>query len=144
MVADQSLVFDSGISIFKVNDGSQLRDLSPYVKELKLSNSFKTNDAGAWGAVGDRPVASVKAKRITADFNFNMVTDVGVETVLGAMHDAKALRAWEFYPAGTAVGNTKYSGNALLPIYEITSRYKTEMTVHAEFEIDNGGTRGTA
>ncbi len=144
MAVDQSVSFDSGVSIFKVNDGSQLRDLSPYVVELKLEATFKTNDVGGWGAVGDRPAASIKAKRLIGELNFNMVTDVGVETVLGAMHDAKALRAFEFYPAGTTTGHTKYSGNALLPVYHITNKYKNSLTVHVEFEVDNGGTRGTA
>jgi hypothetical protein len=146
LVADQTNYFDSEKSVFKVNDGSSLRDLSPYVKELRgLPGQFKVNDITTFGSVGERPGPSIYVNHFTVEFLFNMVTSVGVHTVLATMHSAKALRAFEFYPAGSGTtGNAKFSGSAYCPVYEIVSRVGDYVQVHAEFHVDNGVTIGTA
>jgi len=145
MGADQGVFFDAKLSVFKLNDGSSLQDLSPYIKELRgLPGQFKVNDVTTFGSVGERPGPSILVVHFTAEFLFNMVTSVGVHTVLNAMWVAKALRAFEFYPAGTTVGNSKISGSAYLPVYEITSRVGDYVAAHAEFHADNGVTSATA
>ncbi len=145
LVADQNTYFDSEKSIFKLNDGSQLRDLSAYVKELRgLPGQFKVNDITTFGSVGERPGPSIYVNHFTVEFLFNMVTSVGVHTVLAALHSSKALRAFEYYPAGTTAGNAKFSGSAYMPVYEIISRVGDQVMVHAEFHVDNGVTIGTA
>ena len=141
MTAQQDVYFNAEVSVFKLNDGSELRDLSPYVNELKgLPGEVTMNDKTTFGSVGERPAPSIEANHFTVEFQFNMVTSLGVHTVLGTMWKNKALRAFEYYPAGTTSGNTKFSGSAYLSIYEITSRVKNIITVHAEFHVDNGVT----
>jgi hypothetical protein len=146
MVATTQTVFiDAKVGILKINDGSVLRDLSPYVKKVAgLPGQFKVNDVTTYGSVGERPGPSIFVVHFTVDFLFNMVTDVGVHTVLGAMHSGKALRAFEWYPAGVNSGDLKVSGNAYLPIYEITSEVGNYITVRGEFHADNGVSQGTA
>ena len=91
LVADQTNYFDAEKSVFKLNDGSSLRDLSPYVKELRgLPGQFKVNDITTFGSVGERPGPSIYVNHFTVEFLFNMVTSVGVHTVLATMHSAKA------------------------------------------------------
>ena len=145
LVADQDTYFDAEVSVLKVNDGSSLQILSPYVKELRgLPGQYKMNDITTWGSVGERPWPSILVVHFSVEFLFNMVTSVGVHTVLNAMWVAKALRAFEYYPAGTTTGNSKISGNVYLPVYEITSRVGDYIAVHAEFHADNGVTSSTA
>jgi len=145
MVADQNVFFDAKVSIFKLTDASVLRDMSAYVKKVAgLPGQYKVNDVTTFGSVGERPGPSIFVVHFTVDFLFNMVTDVGVHTVLSTMHSGKALRAFEWYPAGTTTGNAKIYGSAYLPIYEITSDVGNYITAHAEFHADNGITQGAA
>lgn len=145
MVADQDTYFDAEVSVFKLNDGSQLRALTPYVKELRgLPGQFKVNDITTYGSVGERPGPSIFVVHFTVEFLFNMVTDVGTHTVLSGMFSNKALRAFEWYPAGETVGNAKLYGSVYLPIYEIASRVGDYIATHAEFHADNGITIGVA
>ena len=144
LVADQTNYFDAEKSVFKLNDGSSLQVLSPYVKELRgLPGQFKVNDITTFGSVGERPGPSIYVNHFTVEFLFNMVTTTGVHTVLAAMHSAKALRAFVFSPAGVTVGNAKFTGSAYMPVYEIVSRVGDYVQVHAEFHVDNGVTIGT-
>lgn len=145
LVADQDTYFDGEVSVFKLNDGSSLQDISAYVKELRgLPGQYKMNDITTWGSAGERPGPSIRVDHFTMELLFNMVTSTGVHTVLSSLHTTKAKRAFEFYPAGTTSGNAKISGSAYLPIYEITSRVGDVVMVHAEFHVDNGVTVGTA
>ena len=83
MVADQNVFFDAKVSIFKLTDASVLRDMSAYVKKVAgLPGQFKVNDVTTFGSVGERPGPSIFVVHFTVDFLFNMVTDVGVHTVL--------------------------------------------------------------
>lgn len=144
-MAEQNTYFDARVSILKINDGSQLRDVSPYVIELRgLPGQYKVNDISTWGSLGERPGPSIFVVHFTVEFLFNMITSVGTHTVLSSMFSNKALRAFEYYPAGITTGNAKLSGSAYLPIYEITGRVGNQLTVHAEFHADNGITIGTA
>lgn len=145
MTAEQDVYFDAEVSVFKLHDGTALRDISAYVNELRgLPGQTKMNDITTWGSVGERPGPSIKVVHFTMELLFNMVASVGVHTVLEAMWDDKALRAFEWYPAGETADNAKISGNAYLPIYEITSRVGNFIAVHAEFHADNGVTIGVA
>ncbi len=145
MTAQQDTYFDAKVSIFKINDGSQLRDISPYILELKgLPGQFVVNDITTWGSVGERPGPSIFVVHFTVEMLFNMITSVGTWTALNTMFSAKALRAFEYYPAGTTTDNVKISGSAYLPVWEIAGRVRNELQMHAEFHADNGITLGVA
>lgn len=146
MVAtNQNVFIDAKESMFYLNDAGQSRNLTPYVKKVTgLPGQFKVNDVTTFGSVGERPGPSIFVVHFAVDFLFNMVTDVGVHTVLSTMHSLKALRAFIWYPAGSDVGNAKISGSAYLPVYEITSDVGNYITAHAEFQADNGITQGSA
>mgnify|MGYP001611727731 FL=1 len=60
MVADQDVFFDPKVSVFKLNDGTSLRDLSAYIKSCKgLPGQFKVHDITTYGSVGERPGPSI-------------------------------------------------------------------------------------
>ncbi len=145
MVASQSRRFQSGVSIFKLNDGSQLRDISPYIQSFDgLPGEKPTSNSTTWGSSGKRPGLHPQENKITMKLLFNMVTDVGVNTVLEALWDNETLAAFEFYPAGTAAGNLKITGSAYLTLYKIASSMGDDVLVNAELEVDNGVTTTTA
>lgn len=144
-VADPNQFFDSRVSVFKLNDGSTLQDMSSHLKELRgLPGQIKMNDVTAFGSVGERPGPSIYIAHFTAVYMFNMVTTTGVWTVVAGMYSSKSSRAFEYYPAGTTVGNPKFSGNCFLANAPIVSRVGEIVTLEIEFHVDNGVTVGTA
>ena len=140
MVDVASRYFDSRVSVFKLNDGSQLRDLSDNCKETRgLPGTVKMNDVTTFGSVGERPGPSIFINHFTVEMMFNRITDVGSWGIVSAMYAAKAVRAFEYWPIGVAeVG--KVSGNAYLAVCEVASRVGDWVTLHCEFHADNGVT----
>ncbi len=144
-VADTNQFFDSRVSVFKLNDGSTLQDMSSHLKELRgLPGQIKMNDVTAFGSVGERPGPSIYIAHFTAVYMFNMVATTGVWTVISGMYSSKSLRAFEYYPAGSTTGNPKFSGSCYLANAPIVSRVGEIVTVEVEFQVDNGVTVGTA
>lgn len=140
MVDTTSRYFDSKQSVFKLNDGSTLQDLSDSVKEVRgLPGNVKMNDVTAFGSSGERPAPSILINHFTVDFMYNRITTTGTWPLLSAMWSAKALRAFEYWPAGTGEV-AKVSGSAYLAVLETVSRVGDWVTVHAEFHADNGVT----
>jgi hypothetical protein len=145
MVADTNQFFDSRVSVFKMNDGSDLRDMSSHIKRMRgLPGQIKMNDVTAFGSVGERPGPSIYIAHFTVLFMFNMVATTGVWTVLAGMYSSKALRAFEYYPAGTTTGNPKFSGNCYMANAPIEGQAGEYVTLECEFWVDNGVTVGTA
>jgi hypothetical protein len=145
MAADQNVFFDAKVTVFKLHDGSQLRDLSAYIKESRgLPGQYKVNDVTTYGSTGERPGPSIFVSHFSVEFLFNQITSIGVHTVLSTIFTAQALRAFEYYPAGATTGNPKFSGSAYMPVYEVTSVVGDVVTVHAEFQVDNAITVGVA
>jgi len=143
MVAEQDVYFDAEVSLFKMHDGTSLRDLSASVKELRgIPGQMKVNDKTTFGSVGERPALSIMVAHFSIEFLFNMITDIGVHPLIATMWATKVARLYEYYPAGEVAGNAKFTGNAYCPIYEITSRVGDIVAVHAEFISDNGITVG--
>lgn len=137
--------YDAKVGIFKINDGSQLRDISPYILSLRgLPGQFVVNDVTTWGSVGERPGPAIFVVHFIIEMLFNKVSDVGTWTVLNGMFSGKALRAFEYYPIGTDGGNPKMYGNCILPVFENDATVRNEIRMHAEFHADNGISIGTA
>lgn len=145
LIADQNTFFDSKVSVFKLNDGSTLQDLSTYCKETSgLPGEIKMNDVTTFGSIGERPGPSIYIGHFSVKFVFNMITTTGLHTIIGGMWTNKALRAFEYYPAGITTGNTKISGSCYLAKPPITSRVGDYVVMDCEFWVDNGATWGTA
>ena len=144
MTANTNRSVDSGDLVLKINDGSSLQDISPYIVSYDFPSSWKNNPATTFGSLGERQSPGIFATKFTVELLLNQVPTVGSQTVVGAMHAAKALRAFELYPFGTAAGNLKITGNIRCPDYHMKGKSPDLQTVDATFEIDNGHTFGTA
>jgi len=145
MAADvTSLKFDAKLSIFELNDGSQLRDISPYIANIDFGNKFKVNDVTTYGSLGTRPSLSLDDSDFTIDLVWNQVTTTGVQTVVGAMYAAKATRAFAYYPAGKTAGNTKLSGNCMCSDFPFSGKVEDAVRTKAKFLVDNAVTFGVA
>ncbi len=140
MVDTTSRSFDSKVSVFKLNDGSTLQDISDSIKEVKgLPGQVKMNDVTAFGSVGERPAPSIQINHFAVEGMYNRITTTGAWPIISAMWAAKASRAFEYWPGGTGEV-AKSSGTAYLAVLEQVSRVGDWVTFHAEFHCDNGVT----
>lgn len=146
-----STAFDSRVSIFKLNDGTALRDISNSISSATFPATWKLNDVTTYGSVGFRGKPSLDDTKFTLDMIWNQVTNVGTQPAVGAGHYAQGpvgntanARAFEYYPAGTTSGNLNISGNCWCPHYEITGKVGNAIAVRAEFVVENGVTFGSA
>ncbi len=139
-----SVKFDARLSVFKLNDGSSLQDISASIANIDFGNKFKDNEVTTYGKVGVVPSVSLDATEFDIDFVWNQLTTTGVQTVVGAMYAAKATRAFEYYPAGSTSGNLKLSGSCVCTDYPISGKVEDSVRIRAHFKVSNGVTFGSA
>ena len=139
-----SVKFDARLSIFKLNDGSVLRDISPSIGNIDFGNKMKSNDLTTYGSLGTKPGVSLDDTEFTIDLVWNQLTDTGVSAVVQAMYAAKATRAFEYYPAGIGSGNDKLTGNCICVEYPMAGKVEDALRVKARFLTHNGVVFGTA
>lgn len=145
MAADvTSISFDARLSVFKLNDGSSLQDISAYIGNMDFGAKFKVNDLTTYGSVGSKPKPGLDDSDFTVDLVWNQVTTTGVQTVVGAMFAAKASRSFEYYPAGVTAGNVKLSGTCVCTDFPVSGKVEDVVRVKAQFKVYNGVTWGVA
>lgn len=150
-IDNTALAFDSRVSIFKLNDGSTIRDISNSVTGVTFPATWKANDITTYGKVGVVYKPSLDDSKFTLDMIWNQVANTGSQNVVGSMHYAQGpvgnttnTRAFEYYPAGATAGNLNITGNCWCPHYEIIGKVGNALAVRAELLVDNGVTFGAA
>jgi hypothetical protein len=141
MTASQTFYTDSGLVVFKLNDGSSLQDISSNIVSARFPFKWTVNDISTFGSTGVRHGLSIEDSTFSMVLIFNQITTTGSHTVVGAAWYAKALRAFELYPAGSSgSGNLKITGNCYVTEYEPVPVTKKHIEINATFVIDNAST----
>lgn len=124
-------------SVMKLADsGSTLRDISTYLTGDGLQRTSDLVDVTTFQATSKSYIAGWKDGKIPlAGF-----WDPTVDGYLSGVYAGTA-GAFEFYPAGTASGNVKYSGSAICPTYEINSDIGDANKFTAELQVIGDVTR---
>ena len=137
-------VFPSRDSIFQINDGTTLQDISPYVVSIDgLPGPRELADVTALGATGRAFYPTLENVVVTLELLWSDDASVGSDTVFGAIRDDTAVRAWDYGPEGKTTGDVKYSGNCWVRSYTIVSRVGDVVKARVELQVDGVVTRGT-
>jgi hypothetical protein len=115
-------VYNSLDSILKLNDGSQLRDISPNIVSITPHFGSQIHDATALGAVHERPYVGMDLTSLDLELVYNEDASVGTDTVLAALLEDETARAYEYYPRGTGAGKTKFYGTGFVENYQPLTR----------------------
>lgn len=105
--------FTHGLNaVFKLHDGTSLRDLSSAGTSCSLDLSKDTVETTAFGSTSKTFIPGLR----DATFQIDGSRDATIEGYLYAAFtsSAPAGLAWEYYPEGTASGKVKYSGSCHL------------------------------
>jgi hypothetical protein len=139
------VLVDSQQSVFQITDtGAQLRDITPYVVSIDgLPGPRELAEATTLNDTGRKFYPTLENVVITLELLWSDDASVGSDTVLGPLRTHNAAVAFDYGPEGKSVGDIKYSGDAWVRNYQITSRVGNMVTSRCELQVNGTITRGT-
>ena len=135
--------FPSVDSVFQINDGTSLRDITPYIISIDMDAVRELIEVTALGDGGRKWIAGLEDTKISLELHWSDDASVGSETVMRLIRDDTVARAFDYGPEGKATGDNKYSGTCWVRNYRQTSRVGNEVTSSVEIQVEGILTVGT-
>lgn len=129
-------------AVFKVdNSGGTLTDISTYIHEVTLPRSIETAETTTFGVTGGSKtyVTGLNDATISISGKFHATVDAHLAGILG--QDASV--SFEYGPAGSTAGYVKFTGEAIMTKYDLSSPVGDVVTFSADFQVTGSITRAT-
>ena len=129
-------------AVFKVDDsGGTLTDISTYIHDVTLPRSIETAETTTFGVAGGSKtyVTGLNDSTISISGKFDATVDAHLAGVLGQ----DATLSFEYGPAGSTVGYIKFTGEAIMTKYDLSSPVGDVVSFSCDFQITGEVTRGT-
>jgi len=127
-------------SVFKLdNSGGSLTDISTYVNNVDFPETADVAETSTLGASNKTYLAGLKDATISLSGLF----DATVDAILGAVVGQTASLSFEYSPEGTGSGKVKYTGEAILTSYALSSPVGDVVAYSADLQVSGAVTRGT-
>lgn len=137
-------LFDAKNSIFQINDGSTLRDISPYLKSVDgLPGAAELLDVTAFGVSGRAWAKGLENITFTVEGWWSDDASTGPDTVLRLVRQLTAATAFDYGPEGKTTGKQKISGTCWLRNFTTSSPVGNYVQWRAEFQVEGVITLGT-
>ena len=137
-------LFNSTSSVFQINDGSSLRNISPYITSIDgLPGAKELIDVTALGASGRAFSPGLENIVITLEVLWSDDASVGPDTVFRLVRALTAATAWDYGPEGSGSGAQKYSGTCWLRNFAIQTRVGDKLRARVELQVEGVVTLGT-
>lgn len=124
-------------SNFQINT----KDISTYVDNVDFTNTVDTAETSTFGSVAKSYIGGLSDGTFSIGGKWDPTATTGPDAVLDGLVGAAA-SAFIYGPQGTTTGFVKYSGNAILTQYKVTSPIGGVVTFTADFQITGAITRG--
>ncbi|BAQ85087.1 Phage minor tail protein 2 [uncultured Mediterranean phage uvMED] len=127
-------------SVFKLDNASgSLTDISTYVNNVDFPESADVSETTTLGADNKTYIAGLK----DATISLAGLWDATADAIFGAVVGQSATLSYEYSPEGTASGKIKYTGEAILTSYAISSPVGDAVGYSADLQVSGAVTRGT-
>tara|TARA_R100000081_G_C4727543_1_gene121557 strand:+ start:291 stop:701 length:411 start_codon:yes stop_codon:yes gene_type:complete len=127
-------------SVFKLdNSGGSLTDISTYVNNVDFPETADVSETTTLGADNKTYIAGLK----DATISLAGLWDATADAIFGAVVGQSATLSYEYSPEGTASGKIKYTGEAILTSYAISSPVGDAVGYSADLQVSGAVTRGT-
>ena len=127
-------------SVFKLDNASgSLTDISTYVNNVDFPESADVSETTTLGADNKTYIAGLK----DATISIAGLWDATADAIFGAVVGQSATLSYEYSPEGTASGKIKYTGEAILTSYAISSPVGEAVGYSADLQVSGAVTRGT-
>ena len=127
-------------SVFKLDNASgSLTDISAFVNNVDFPETADVAETSVLGASNKTYIVGLKDATISLGGLF----DATVDAILGAVVGQTATLSYEYSPEGTASGKIKYTGEAILTNYALSSPVGDVVAYSADLQCSGAVTRGT-
>jgi len=127
-------------SVFKLDDsGGTLTDISSYVNNVDFP---ETADVAETTTLGDGSKTYIVGLK-DATLSISGLWDSTADGILGAVVGQSATLSFEYSPEGTGSGAVKYTGEAILTSYAVSSPVGDVVGYSADLQVSGDVTRGT-
>ena len=127
-------------SVFKLDNASgSLTDISAFVNNVDFPETADVAETSVLGASNKTYIVGLKDATISISGLF----DASVDAILGAVVGQTATLSYEYSPEGTASGKVKYTGEAILTNYALSSPVGDVVAYSADLQCSGAVTRGT-
>ena len=127
-------------SVFKLDNASgSLTDISAFVNNVDFPETADVAETSVLGASNKTYIVGLKDATISLSGLF----DATVDAILGAVVGQTATLSYEYSPEGTASGKAKYTGEAILTNYALSSPVGDVVAYSADLQCSGAVTRGT-
>ena len=127
-------------SVFKLDNASgSLTDISTYVNNVDFPETADVSETTTLGADNKTYIAGLK----DATISLAGLWDATADAIFGAVVGQSATLPYEYSPEGTASGKIKYTGEAILTSYAISSPVGDAVGYSADLQVSGAVTRGS-
>ena len=127
-------------SVFKLDNASgTLTDISTYVNNVDFPETADVSETTTLGADNKTYIAGLK----DATISLSGLWDATADAIFGQVVGQSATLSYEYSPEGTASGKIKYTGEAILTSYSISSPVGDAVGYSADLQVSGAVTRGT-
>ena len=127
-------------SVFKLDNASgSLTDISSFVNNVDFPETADVSETTTLGADNKTYIAGLK----DATISLAGLWDATADAIFGAVVGQSATLSYEYSPEGTATGKIKYTGEAILTSYAISSPVGDAVGYSADLQVSGAVTRGT-
>ena len=127
-------------SVFKLDNASgSLTDISTYVNNVDFPETADVSETTTLDADNKTYIAGLK----DATISLSGLWDSTADAIFGAVVGQSATLSYEYSPEGTASGKVKYTGEAILTSYAISSPVGDAVGYSADLQVSGAVTRGT-
>ena len=127
-------------SVFKLDNASgSLTDISSFVNNVDFPETADVAETSVLGASNKTYIVGLKDATISLSGLF----DATVDAILGAVVGQTATLSYEYSPEGTGSGKVKYTGEAILTNYALSSPVGDVVAYSADLQCSGAVTRGT-
>jgi len=127
-------------SVFKLDNASgSLTDISSFVNNVDFPETADVSETTTLGADNKTYIAGLK----DATISLSGLWDATADAIFGAVVGQSATLSYEYSPEGTASGKIKYTGEAILTSYAISSPVGEAVGYSADLQVSGAVTRGT-
>jgi predicted secreted protein len=129
-------------SVFKLDNASgSLTDISSFVNNVDFPESADVSETTTLGSAGNSKTYIAGLKDAT--ISLAGLWDATADAIFGAVVGQSATLSYEYSPEGTASGKIKYTGEAILTSYAISSPVGDAVGYSADLQVSGAVTRGT-
>lgn len=126
-------------TVLKVDDsGATPRDISDSVSSVTWPREVDATETTSFGSNQRTYIVGLANSTVSVEGYFDATVDGYLAGIVGG-----AAGTIEYGPQGSTSSNIKYTGEAILTSYELSSGVGDAVTFSAEFQITGAVTRGT-